>query len=66
MAKKIHVCLCSDCISNLKEFNPWVDKDGKSLSLDEIETEEVLKENCYNYTDNDGNFVNEQIASWYL
>lgn len=56
---KLHVCLCSYCINDLKNYNPYVDKNNIPLSLDQIEIEEVNMEKCYNCTIN-GEFVNER------
>lgn len=44
---KVH--LCKNCIESLKEYNPY---------KVEIEIEEVSVEECDNYTDENGEFVN--------
>lgn len=64
--KKLHVCLCKKCVKDLQEYNPWVDKDGMPLSIDDLEIEEVEKGRCVNYTDASGQFVNEHTGAWYL
>ena len=43
MRKDLVVFRCKSCIEDLKEYNPYVDKEGKKIPLDRIEVIEVEK-----------------------
>ena len=46
MRKDLVVFRCKSCIEDLKEYNPYVDKEGKKIPLDRIEVIEVEKDFC--------------------
>lgn len=46
MRKDLVVFRCKSCIEDLKGYNPYVDKDGKTIPLDRIEVIEVEKDFC--------------------
>ena len=48
MRKDLVVFRCKGCIEDLKEYNPYVDAEGKPIPLDRIEVVEVPKEFCEN------------------
>ena len=48
MRKDLVVFRCKGCIEDLKEYNPYVDAEGKTIPLDRIEAIEVPKEFCEN------------------
>ena len=52
MRKNLVVFRCKNCIDDLKEYNPYVDKNGKTIPLSMIEIIEVDKEFCENYEGN--------------
>lgn len=41
--------LCKGCIEDLKEYNPYIDDNGVTLSLNELTINEVPLEQCDNY-----------------
>ena len=54
--KKIIVFRCKGCIKDLKEYNPYVDENGNSISIKDIYCIKVSQKDCEN-TD----FVNMSI-----
>ena len=55
--KKIKINLCKNCAKQLKEYNPYIDKNGDTIPIEDIEINIVPIEQCDNYTVN-GIFVN--------
>lgn len=55
--KNIKVRLCKNCANGLKEYNPYIDKQGNTIPIENIEIKLVSVEKCDNYTV-DGIFVN--------
>lgn len=49
--------LCKNCAEDLKSYNPYVDKEGNTIPLDQIKINIVPTEQCRNYEVN-GEFVN--------
>ena len=56
--KKLKLNLCKNCIEDLKNYNPYVDKDGRLIMIEELDITEVPTEECINYTDENGTFIN--------
>lgn len=52
MRKDLVVFRCKDCIEDLKEYNPYVYSDGKTIPLEKIEVIEVEKVFCENTEQN--------------
>ena len=55
--KKLKLNLCKNCIEDLKNYNPYVDKDGRPIMIEELDITEVSTEEYINYTDENGKFI---------
>lgn len=49
--------LCENCKKELEKYNPYVDKDGNKIPVNELAINTVPPEKCDNYTA-DGEFIN--------
>ena len=56
--KKLKLNLCKNCFEDLENYNPYVDKDGRPITIEELDITEVPTEECINYTDENGKFIN--------
>ena len=61
MKKDIVVFRCTDCIKDLKEYNPYIYNDGTPIPLDKIEIIEVTHEFCENNEKNLNNNLQKRI-----
>lgn len=41
--------LCKNCIEDLKEYNPYVDKNGNTIPITQLDIKEVSKQCCDNF-----------------
>ena len=49
--------LCENCRKELENYNPYVDENGSTIPVNELEINIVPEDKCDNYTI-DGKFVN--------
>lgn len=41
--------LCKNCIEALKEYNPYIDSNGNTLPIEQLDIKEVPKQRCDNF-----------------
>lgn len=44
----VEVSLCKGCIDDLEDYNPYVDANGETISIDRIIIHEVDQKHCNN------------------